>query len=311
VFGTGVYVTGVAGTSVNNVAVYGQSGDDPGFPRTIAAGVFGVGNDRWGVAGWNGVIGLAYATEAVGGVSHLGYGVSGLSDQSIGVAGHSGNDFGIVGVSDLVGPQVPNPVTLAGVWGSSGKRHGVIGTSDAQVGVFGYSTNAPGIIGMTSNPTSVAGGFFGNVGITGNLQVVGQKSAVVPFPDGSRRALYCMESPELWFEDFGSAKLARGRAVVKIDANFAKVIKRGDYGVFLTPEGDCHGLYVRRKSANSFEVRELTGGKSSVAFSYRIAGRRKDIKQPRRFAKIDMPLSPPTRPPRISTCRGEPFSIES
>jgi hypothetical protein len=41
-------------------------------------------------------------------------------------------------------------------------------------------------------------------------------------------------------------------------ADFAKVIKRGDYKVFLTPEGDCRGLYVRRKSAASFEVRELT-----------------------------------------------------
>jgi hypothetical protein len=84
---------------------------------------------------------------------------------------------------------------------------------------------------MTSNPASFAGAFFGNVGINGNLQVSGQKSAVVPFPDGSRRALYCMESPDLWFEDFGKARLARGRAVVKLDANFAKVIKRGDYGI--------------------------------------------------------------------------------
>ena len=86
--------------------------------------------------------------------------------------------------------------------------------------------------------------------------------------------------------------------MVKLDANFAKVIKHGDYRVFVTPEGNCHGLDVRRKSANNFEVRELTGGKSSVAFSYRIVGRRKDIKQPRRFAKIDMPLPRPPRPPR-------------
>ena len=76
------------------------------------------------------------------------------------------------------------------------------------------------------------------------------------------------------------------------------MIKRGDYRVFLTPEGDCHGLYVRRKSANRFEVRELTGGKSSVAFSYRIVGRRKDIKQHRRFAKIDTRLPLPGRPGR-------------
>jgi len=58
-----------------------------------------------------------------------------------------------------------------------------------------------------------------------------------------------MESPDLWFEDFGMAKLKRGRAVVPLDANFAKVIKTGDYRVFFTPEGDCRGLHLRRKSA--------------------------------------------------------------
>src|SRR5262249_11658301 len=116
------------------------------------------------------------------------------------------------------------------------------------------------------------------------------KNAVVPFPDGTHRLLHCMESPEHWFEDFGAAKLKRGRALVKIDANFAKVIKRGDYRVFVTPEGDCRGLYVRRKQAASFEVRELAGGKSSVAFSYRIVGRRKDIGRHTRFAKIDVRL---------------------
>jgi hypothetical protein len=106
-----------------------------------------------------------------------------------------------------------------------------------------------------------------------------------------------MESPEHWFEDFGSAKLARGRAVVKLDADFAKVIKRGDYRVFVTPEGDCRGLYVRCRT-NDFEVRELAGGKSSIAFCYRIVGRRKDIKEHRRFAKIDTRQLLPTTPPR-------------
>jgi hypothetical protein len=314
-----VYVTGVAGTSVKNVGIYGQTGEiptreAPQFPQNMVAGVFGAapavsGTIGWGVVGWsaysNAVQGFSYANDGVGGLSHLGTGVTGISDAGAGVVGRSGvatlspgQNCGVIGFSGFSEPVLPNPVTVGGVWGSSNASHGVIGTSNANAGVFGYSSNGPGIIGMTSNPASFAGAFFGNVGINGNLQVSGQKSAVVPFPDGSRRALYCMESPELWFEDFGSAKLARGRAVVKIDANFAKVIKRGDYRVFVTPEGDCRGLYVRRKSANSFVVRELMGGKSSVAFSYRIVGRRKDIKQLRRFAKIDMPLSPPTRPPR-------------
>jgi hypothetical protein len=101
-----------------------------------------------------------------------------------------------------------------------------------------------------------------------------------------------MESPDHWFEDFGAAKLKRGRALVKLDADFVKVIKRGDYKVFLTPEGECRGLSIRRKRAASFEVRELMAGKSSVTFSYRIVGRRKDVRGHRRFPKFDMPSFP-------------------
>src|SRR5205807_9718087 len=142
------------------------------------------------------------------------------------------------------------------------------------------------IAGQASGSGSLAGYFSGDVAVTGAVTIGGDlalvdatvsakiKNAIVPFPDGSKRVLHCMESPEHWFEDFGTAKLRGGRAVVKLDADFAKVIRR-DYHAFLTPEGDCRGLYVRRKSAVSFEVRELMGGSSSVAFSYRIGGRRK------------------------------------
>jgi hypothetical protein len=100
-----------------------------------------------------------------------------------------------------------------------------------------------------------------------------------------------MESPEHWFEDFGAARLKRGRAVVNLDADFAKTISTGDYRVFLTPEGDCGGLYIKSKRGGAFEVRELQGGTSNVAFSYRIVGRRRDIKRHKRFARID--ITPP------------------
>ena len=61
--------------------------------------------------------------------------------------------------------------------------------------------------------------------------------------------------------------------------------------MFLTPEGDCGGLYIKSKRGDGFEVRELQGGTSNVAFSYRIVGRRRDIKRHQRFAKID--ITPP------------------
>jgi hypothetical protein len=286
--GGSVAFTGTAGVSLNGVGVYGQVEDSPPVPAGFRAGVLGAASTQPGVIGFSrdgdGIEGASFTGTAVRAVSFFGPGV-----QSI-----SGALSGVTGISGTQGPPLPNIPTTAGVVGTSSNSPGVIGTSNGLVGVFGFSTNSIGIVGQTNNPASFAG-FF-----TGNVMITGTKSAAVPFPDGTQRVLYCMESPELWFEDFGTAKLQGGRAVVKLDADFAKVIKRGDYRMFLTPEGDCRGLYVRRK-ANSFEVRELMGGKSSITFSYRIVGRRKDIKTPRRFAKVDTRLPMPaaaTRAPR-------------
>jgi hypothetical protein len=291
---------GAAGTSIHNIGVYGQT-EELGSVPSLVAGVYGTGNFRPGVTGWSsqslGVQGASFLGTGVRGTSFRSPGIQGQSGVGTGVQGTSLRASGVTGISGTQGPPVPNLPT-AGVLGSSADQPGVIGTSNTHSGVHAFSNNV-GIIGQTTNDASFAGLFLGNVAVTRNLTVSGTKSAAVPFPDGTQRALYCMESPELWFEDFGAAKLKGGRAVVKLDTDFAKVIKRGDYKVFLAPEGDCRGLYERRRGA-SFEVRELMGGKSSIAFSYRIVGRRRDIKGHRRFAKIDMrlPLPAAARPPR-------------
>src|SRR5262249_43100535 len=119
---------------------------------------------------------------------------------------------------------------------------------------------------------------FGNIGATGT------KSAVVPAEDGNGHlTLYCMESPECWFEDFGSARLSAGSASVRIDPEFAQTIPTGDYPVFLqaAAEGECRGLSVRDKTPAGFVVQELGGGTSGAFFAYRIVGRRKDVSAPR------------------------------
>ncbi len=51
----------------------------------------------------------------------------------------------------------------------------------------------------------------------------------------------------------------------------------------MTPNGECRGLYVIQKTRSSFEVRELAGGQSNVAFDYRIVGLR------RGYEKMRMP----------------------
>ena len=297
VLGTGVYVTGVAGTSIIGSGVYGQAGEDPdqSIPTNdvvLSGGVVGASIPRPGVSGWS--------------LSNIGvYAVSHSPTTAAVVANNPGGGTGVFGASGYSGPGTSGFSTSPGVYGTSDKEAGVVGTSRALMGVYGYSRDNAGVVGQSANPNSFGGFFFGNVMITGNLTVNGQlqtpnKQAVVAFPDGTQRVLYCMESPEYWFEDFGAAKLKRGRVVVKL-ADFANVIRRGDYHVFLTPRGDCRGLYVHRQAGASFEVRELAGGKSSVAFSYRIVGRRKDIRAPR-FAKTDIhhSLSLPTSATRAS-----------
>jgi hypothetical protein len=218
--------------------------------------------------------------------------VEGYSDQEIGVAGLSQFGQGVRGYS-AAGKGVT-------AWGFS---FGIYGESEYGVGVYGLSSYDSAVKGTAIGKNNLAGDFEGPVSIKGTLVVsgggfivFGPKSAAVPFPDGSQRLLYCMESPELWFEDFGSAKLRRGRATVKLN-DFVNAIVTRDYRVFLSPEGDCSGLYVARKGAATFEVRELGGGKSSVAFSYRVVGRRKDIKAHKRFAKFEIPKVP--TPPKM------------
>jgi hypothetical protein len=54
-----------------------------------------------------------------------------------------------------------------------------------------------------------------------------------------------------------------------------------EYHVFLTPNGECEGLYVTNKTTHGFEVHELHGGHTNVAFDYRIMLRRKGFENVR------------------------------
>ncbi|HTY77881.1 MAG TPA: hypothetical protein VMI34_08695 [Candidatus Bathyarchaeia archaeon] len=262
--------SGVVGTSVNGSGVRGDSDNGAGVTGSgLAVGVLGVGRrgDSIGIRGTGprgGVFGVGTAT---GGVGVFGSGgAAGISGSTTSLA----SGFGV------------NGQTALGV-GTRGLARGINGVGVLGVGAVG----GHGLVGMASAP-ALAGVFFGDMVVAPG----GNKSAAVPFPDGSHRLLYSMECPESWFEDFGTGRLVRGRATVRLDRGFAAVVRRDQLHVFLTPEGDCRGLYVRRKSASGFEVRELQGGSSSLRFTYRVVARRKDVRAPR-FARVRLPKLPP------------------
>jgi hypothetical protein len=291
VFGASKDAAGVIGVSQNQSGVRAFTGGESGSPAVQA--IAGIGKAIFGQSLGSGDHNPSIGVWGDASVSKATIGVLGTTSLGIGVIGVSGLVNGPVG-PDLMSTMDSNDRNIAAVLGTSDQQAGVAGTSNALMGVYGYSTSNAGVVGRTDAPQSFGGYFFGNVHLTGTITSDTLKGAVVPFPDGTKRLLVCMESPEPWFEDFGTAKLKRGRAVVKIDPNFAKVIKP-DYRVFVTPEGECRGLCVRRKRAASFEVRELMGGTSNVVFSYRIVGLRKDIKGYKCFAKIDTRLWVPAR----------------
>src|SRR5207245_627461 len=109
--------------------------------------------------------------------------------------------------------------------------------------------------------------------------------------DGTHRLLYCVESPESQFEDFGEVKLVKGKADVRLDRDFIAVADTRHYHVFLTPYGDSAGLYVTARRRTGFQVREQGGGKSTLAFSYRVVAKRKGAAA-KRFAKVKAPANP-------------------
>jgi hypothetical protein len=116
----------------------------------------------------------------------------------------------------------------------------------------------------------------------GDTTAIGTKSAAVPMQDGTMVKVFSVESPEVWFEDYGADKLNGGAVTVTVDEKFVQTVNLAKgYHVFLTPKGDCKGLYVTNETETGFEVREMGGGGSSVEFDYRIVAHRKGYEDER------------------------------
>ena len=276
---TGVIVN-EQGTFVAGTGVVGQC--DAGV------GVHGVATSGWGIIGQSngraGVTGRSVAAVGVEGLSEQGLaGVRGQSDRRYGVLGESREGVGVLGVS-------PSNAIQGRSTGSGGASIGVSGWSNAGAGVQGDSNTGIGVAGRSQS--GWAGYFEGNVIVRGGLFVVGgPKSAVVKHPDGTDRSLFCLESPESYFEDFGEAVLTGESVVIRLDTDFAALVKRNKYQVFLTSY-DPAALYVSKRGAEEFEIARVAQGAEGslrkVRVGYRIVARRADLK-PARLPKIKMP----------------------
>jgi hypothetical protein len=118
--------------------------------------------------------------------------------------------------------------------------------------------------------------------------VTGGKFAVVKGADVQYRGMYAVESPECWFEDFGTGTLAGGKADVKLDPLFAQHVRTDSYHVFLTPHDPSHHLAATARTGQGFSVAASASADAAAqgtkaadltgTFSYRIVAKRNDIK---------------------------------
>jgi hypothetical protein len=266
---------GVIGTNVQ-----------PDFP---GAGILGLTIDAKSYGVWGlheGPTGTAVQGDAT--IAPGGTGVAGIVRSGIGVSGQvpatsNANAIAVYGqnYSTYTGPG-PGAGGF-GVYGLSAKGHGLVGAV--------ATAGAAAVVGAVNGVAGAyAGAFYGPVIVSGAFTVLGPKSAAVAHPDGTHRRLYCVESPESWFEDFGNGQLECGRADVTIDPDFAAVVQLTDYHVFLTEYGGHSDLTVAEQTPTGFRV-ETKDPRSATRFSWRIVAKRKDIAAPR-FESVSVPPEP-------------------
>jgi hypothetical protein len=287
---------GIDGAANNQQAAAGVLGEDLNNPGTLVDGVLGTT-----ISGGYGVEGTS-SDNAVGGVH-------GLATTGIGVEGDSTSEAGVIG-SSMDGPGVYGINTDSGEGSAvtDGSDVGTAGVSPVGDGVYGKSVYARGVYGTSvygsaadfsnnsitfptlslENNTTQTGGMLieasdkvcsADVCMTldtsGDLSVAGtitdSKGTFARTRNPSSDLMsYGEEATEPTIEDVGRGELVAGSASVSIAGDFRQTIDGSDYLVFLTPHGDCNGLYIASETASGFVVRESHGGRSTLAFDYRI-----------------------------------------
>ncbi|MBN1424120.1 hypothetical protein JXA88_06145, partial [Candidatus Fermentibacteria bacterium] len=200
------------------------------------------------------------------------------STQGIGVYGEATATSGVTYGGRFMSAS-PNG---CGVTGSASACGGDFTSSSAiGTGVFAHAsatTGDPcGVVGRSDSP----GGY--GVYFIGGLAGSGTKSCVVQTSRGPT-LMYCQESPENWFEDFGEGQLVDGRCHVELDPLFLETVTidaANPMKVFVELHDEsCEGVAVK-KGLTGFDVVERNGGGSNGTFDYRVVAKRRGFEEKR------------------------------
>jgi hypothetical protein len=269
---------GVIGTSNFGDGVVGFSNSPP------TSGAFGVGV--------RGKVSSIFATGVEGDGGSAGTGVFGQGDTGVDASGGSTGVFATAGSSG-------DGVQAAGYFGVRASGAGLNSSS------FFADCDTQGFVMIAQN----GGGHVmsidcaGNAIFKGSVTQFGSPKAITHGSDGRAVVAYAPRVSRPTIEDVGEAQLRNGEAYVSLDPTFAQTIDaRAGYLVFITPSGESRGLYTTHKSPSGFLVRENAGGRSTIAFDYRIVAKPYDSNAARlpAYAPPSMHVRPPHHARRVS-----------
>src|SRR5574343_80214 len=192
-------------------------------------------------------------------------------------------------ITTLGGTQIAlrgfnNRATTAG---NPGYSVGVQGLANSQnqdsYGVQGYAycntnTRAGGYFeALNYAGTSQAYAYVGtSIGGT-NRKITGTASVseIIPTENHGRVTLTCPESPEYWYQDYGTVELVNGKATIYLDEILADIIvvnEENPIRVTCTPVGMPYfnGITIMSQTSNSVEILELNGGNHSGKLQYQL-----------------------------------------
>jgi hypothetical protein len=263
----GSYNDGVLGESTSGIGVLGQVSESPGTGVAGIAGGAGMG-----------VLAESNTGNALKAYSNTGAAIDASNSSSTVATAYLSNGGGGQALSVLSnGAAIPS-VAITNANGDgidvSGGDVGVFATAPS--GVIG--TGVRGVVGECSGdycdaPLSAdnqSGTLIWYVDPSGGTHSGSDSTALGVTRHGYYAESYSAQATSRTIEDVGSANLIGGSAVVHIDPSFAESIDPSGYEIFLTPDGDTRGLFVASKGASSFVVHECQGGRSTLAFDYRI-----------------------------------------
>ncbi len=323
--GTGTHygVTGTAGNTSSGAAYGGYfttSSEGTGMHYGLKAEGYGASNaDAFGIRGYaentssGDAEGGSFSTSSSGTGDHIGVVANANSNsngRSYGVKGYadnysSGDCYGGSFSAPGEGTGVHYGVRASSYSTSSSSAYGTRcsaenwSSGNAYGGYFevyeGVGTGTPyGVYGIET-----AGGGGAAVYAAGDFAGSGAKYAVVKTGKG-HRLLSVIESPEIWFEDFGEGTLVNGKAHIELDPLFLETVTisvEHPMKVFVQlTSGDPMNVVVK-KGLTGFDV-VAENLVSMASFDWRIVAKRKGY-ETERMRETDVGYDDPTLYPEL------------